>query len=140
MPNVNAFLICENITNGDASRPIPTIEGPATMLRPMFIPCTHSFAFLIGIADLDLKTQHKVNMIITSPDNEVVQKVEYNTNTEVSENPVDTMIPNEYKGYIFMTNIRNMVIKKEGRYVLNVSVDDNEIDEMVIPVYKKSEV
>lgn len=101
MPNVNAFLICENITNGDASRPIPTIEGPATMLRPMFIPCTHSFAFLIGIADLDLKTQHKVNMIITSPDNEVVQKVEYNTNTEVSENPVDTMIPNEYKGYIF---------------------------------------
>lgn len=110
------------------------------MLRPMFIPCTHSFAFLIGIADLDLKTQHKVNMIITSPDNEVVQKVEYNTNTEVSENPVDTMIPNEYKGYIFMTNIRNMVIKKEGRYVLNVSVDDNEIDEIVIPVYKKSEV
>ena len=79
-------------------------------------------------------------MIITSPDNEVVQKVENITNTEVSENPVDTMIPNKYKGYIFMTNIRNMVIKKEGRYILSVFVDDNEIDEIVIPVYKKSEV
>ena len=79
-------------------------------------------------------------MIITSPDNEVVQKVENITNTEVSENPVDTMIPNKYKGYIFMTNIRNMVIKKEGGYILSVFVDDNEIDEIVIPVYKKSEV
>lgn len=133
---ISTFILCNSIENTQSTQgaSVPCLVGPQVILRPDYIPTNFSFGFSIGITGMNLKQDNTFSFLVKSPEGEPIM----NSNiSRVPANPVDDPVPEEYSGILVTTDVRNMVVDKEGVYSLEFYVNDNLIGKQDIPIFKR---
>ena len=135
MENLTTFMLCDTIESKiNGTSVIPSIIAPQLVLRPLFVPSAISFAIVLGISNMNLTEQNKIIVKIKNPDDELIQEI---VNDNLPPAPNDPNLPSNYAGCIMCVDIRNLVVKVEGAYPVEVYVNDNKIGDTVIPVFKR---
>lgn len=137
MARIVSFMICDTVNNIPAPTNdgiIQTLVAPQIAVRPQFVPGNFSFGIAVGVSGIDLKKENSVRFTIADPDGKVIQNSGSSTLPAVSDK--DTL-PEDYQGFILSMDIRNLTIEKEGCYLFRIFINDEEIGEREIPVYKR---
>lgn len=138
MPTISSFILCDSIMNiqSPPNGNIPQLISPQAVLRPPFIPGTFSFGIAMCIIGLKAQQQNVFMFQIHSPSGEIIQD---SGEIDFGELPFDDSMPEKYNGFVISSDIRNLVIRTEGEYTIELFINKDSIGTCVIPIYKRSE-
>lgn len=135
MPKIVSFMlsaITNNVPNASGGT-VQQLTGPMIVLRPRYIPGEYSFAITLGINDLDLSVDNKLQLAITSPSGSTVFEVKDGVLQAVG---VDSVLPKAVQGFVMTLPLQNIEFKEEGIYHLSVSLNGDKLGVQDIPVYQ----
>lgn len=134
MDKITYFLICDTTNNA----PMPggmglNVVNPQLLLMPTYVPGNFSFAIVIGVQDIDTSSPARVKFELLSPGNKLIYK-----SLEMDLPGVDmNNVPSKYKGILMSFELRNVPIDEEGAYVLKLFINDQEVGQREIPIFKR---
>jgi hypothetical protein len=132
MAKVSTFLYCEGVQNDvTPTGPKMHIIGPMQILTPMFIPSMFSFSVVIGIIDTNMKMPHKFRLLLKGPDEQIIidtgESIIPINNAKVIPN-----LPEDMQGFMGSIDFRNVAIRQEGTYEIEVFFDDESMGKFPI--------
>lgn len=132
---ISNFFICENVENNNNNgKNVPLLIAPLTVIRPNNIPTNFSFGLAVGVNSVNLKNDNSIRFTINNPNGIVVHDSGENVFPKLIED--DGNLPDKYKGYTLVIDIRNLTIDIEGEYLFNLYINGTKLEEEIIPVYK----
>jgi hypothetical protein len=133
MVRISTFMYCEGTQLvGPPNNQKLTVQNPQHVFNPMFIPGTFSFGIVFGVLGVDLKENHTLKVIFSSPDEEKVVDSEA-INLPAQEVKNDT--PDDFSGFMMNMDFRNAVLKAEGEYKTEIIFDGTSLGSY--PIYVK---
>ncbi|OPA18218.1 DUF6941 family protein [Bacillus cereus] len=130
MPHLSTFAFSDDSSQVMTSEgPVLQIINPQNLFTIPFIPGTFSFSVTLGILDLNPHKDHAVKLVIRNAEHEEYVVLD-SKDMVVPRNPnFNSSIPEGAHGVLFNLDFRNLPFKKEGKYVAEIYVDHNKIDE-----------
>lgn len=105
-------------------------------MTPEFIPSMFSFSIVLGIRGIDDTSNHLLDIIFKDCEgNALVEAREIQITSEQLQ-AKGSQLPEEYRGLMIGMDLRNVVIKKEGVYSTEVSLDGKKLG--AFDIYAKS--
>jgi hypothetical protein len=122
-----------NLMPGQGDTKLMLVQPVLNFLVP-FVPTQLSFVVLGAISHFDRAKKYLVEIkIVNTALNEVANKISW----EVIEQPDDENIP---PSGMLVADIKNMIVKSEGKYNIELYVDGEKIGEQFFDIYKKKDV
>ena len=120
---VSTFIYCLGTTNIEGKNSPINAMGVLQNLTPEFIPSTFSFSIVVGIKQIDLSSDHKLDIIFKDTEgNNLVEAKDIPISAEQLKNG-DLNLPEEQRGLMLGLDLRNVILKKEGNYKTEVRLD-----------------
>lgn len=137
MADLITFVVGDAISNTmtDGERSVPALVAPQIALRPQFIPSSFSFGIVVGIAGVDLKTENRVRIAISDPEENIIYSLGEN---ELPRMPIEDTMPQEFQGFMLAIDIRNLPIQCEGEYSFSLYLNGECVGNKKIPVFKRA--
>lgn len=136
MANISTFMLCGAIEKiGDRNINAVQLISPQVLLCPPCIPGSFSFGLSAGIVNLDTSISHDFYFEIVDPNNDVIYKAD---KQKINCLTSKITIPIKYQGFMFCSDIRNLMLKMAGEYIFKVYVDEKEIDKRCFSVYSEN--
>ena len=134
MAKVTMFMLCDTVNNVPGVQGVvPHLVSPQVVLRPMFIPGNFSFGVSIGVQEVDLKKNTKLQFWVIAPSGKIIQESQI---TEIPAVGQEDTIPAEQQGFVMNLDIRNLVIDEEGKHIFKLKVNEQVVEEQIIPIYR----
>jgi len=139
MPSISSFILCDSIVNiqSPPNGNIPQLISPQAVLRPPFIPGTFSFGIAMCIVGLQAQQRNIFMFQIHAPSGDIIQN---SGEIDFGELPPDDSMPEKYNGFVVSSDIRNLEIRTEGEYTIELFINSNSIGKCIIPIYKRNEM
>lgn len=135
---ISTFIYClgadkPNVPNA----PINAI-GVLNIITPEFIPSAFSFSIIVGFVGMKDKSNHTLDIIFK--DNHDKPLVEAKgVNISMDNIDVTTLgLPDEAKGMMLSMDLKNVILREEGKYSTSVSLDGEKLGDYDIYVKGKN--
>lgn len=120
---VSTFIYCLGTTNMEGKNSPINAMGVLQNLTPEFIPSTFSFSIIVGIKQIDLSSDHKLDIIFKDTEgNNLVEAKDIPVSAEQLKSG-DLNLPEDQRGLMLGLDLRNVILKKEGNYKTEVRLD-----------------
>ena len=114
---ISNFIIC---IDGNANAGECSVRGILSAISPEYVPGMFSFSIYMTILDLS-EGIHSLKILMKDFDNEEILEA----NGELNYTPDQMAIPSEYKGVNGCVELKNVVFKKSGEYIIDLFIDGN---------------
>jgi len=134
MAEIATFMICDGVQiPAPAMASAPSLIAPNIALRPDFIPSNYSFGLSVGVRGVNTSMSNHFRLIIRDPQGGEVHAFQH----ECPPEPTKDALPEEYRGFIFSLDLRNVPLTVEGCYTVTILVNHEEAGTRLLPVYVK---
>ena len=133
---VSTFIYCLGTTNLEGKDAPINAMGVLPVLTPEFIPSMFSFSIVLGMRGIDDTSNHLLDIIFKDCEGNVLVEAREIQITLEQLQAKGSQLPEEYRGLMIGMDLRNVVIKKEGVYSTEVSLDGKKLG--VFDIYTKS--
>lgn len=117
--------------------PNPQLMSPLIALRPPVLPTAFSFALSVGVRNVDLTKNNLFQLRICAPNGEEIYAPEpFNLG---SESKLPARLPEEYRGFVLVVDLRNVMFNTDGCYIIEIYINDVLIGTTKLPVFLKDE-
>lgn len=140
MPHITTFMYSEghfqeNTPNG----PKPHVVAPLLVLTPFFIPGTLSFSVTLGILEVDIERENKLNLKFINPVGEIIIDTG-ELKLPIINDPNIFSLPQDMRGMTLCVGFQNAVFRTEGTYKTQVFFNEELLGEFPIKVRGKEKL
>ncbi|MCI4126963.1 DUF6941 family protein [Bacillus haynesii] len=126
LPYITGFILSDEtreIHNNNGASKEMQIVNPRNIIRPPFLPATPSFTVSTGILNLALDEKHTLMFKIIDPNEQEI----FSTNKiELPfHDSIDNQLPREAHGLNINLNLKDVPLRKSGKYTAQITIDEN---------------